>query len=115
MIDKTCCFCDRSFQVAPRASRRSYCFSLECLAARRAYLQGYKLAFDRRQRELDRLALPSAAEPESPAPAEQRELRPCLRCGRRFASRGRHNRVCLRCHHSGIWRRSGSDLVPMYW
>ena len=115
MILKTCCFCDQSFHVAPRASRRTYCFSPECLAARRAVLQAYKLAFDRRQRELDRGTMPAAPAAEAPASPKPREPRPCLRCGRRFTSKGLHNRICFRCRHSGIWRRSGSDLVPLYW
>ena len=31
------------------------------------------------------------------AAAQPQKLRPCLCCGRSFASRGRHNRMCALC------------------
>ncbi len=109
LIHRICCYCRQPFEVKPQAGRRTYCFALDCIKARRAFERAYKLEFDRAQRNLAQLEEPDGAVAEAP------KLRRCLRCDKRFRSKGPHNRICLRCKDSEIWRRASFDAVPRYW
>lgn len=63
--------------------------------------------------ELPRLAAtrpaapPSPIQPAAPMPSPKSKRRPCLCCGRPFASEGPHNRLCKNC------RQRARTLSPL--
>lgn len=114
-LTRICCYCGKPFEVSPHASRRTYCFALDCINARRTAEREYKRAFDRAQRARAEGDGGEDAEADDSDSKRGPRRRVCLRCGKQFPSTGWHNRICVPCHDSEIWRRASSDHLPRYW